>query len=370
MAGPRQRPSKRRIVLPQADQGGDIQISTSGAKIRLTWTTLGVLIVILLAILAVMHYRGNRKGNAPAGSAGRAVIGSVQSDDAAARPADNKPPLVSSAVIIPGQPGADTALGISYSASDPEGDALTLDFRWYVDSVLVQSGSNNSLQPGPYHKGSTVYAEVVPADQYSTGTSFTTSPVVIVNSPPSVSSVTLGSDTAYIGAVLTATAQGRDPDVDEITYTYQWRVNGNPVGKPVRENTFDTSALHKKDIVSVMVDFTDGTASGGPVLSNSVVLQNRKPEITSTAPVALQGRVYSYAVAARDPDGDVLKYRLDRCPEGMTIDPASGQIRWELPKDMMFPGRNEVQVKVTVDDGDGGVASQEFSIILTDVLTY
>jgi hypothetical protein len=369
LAEPRKAPPKRKIVIfKDEDSGSSVQIAGGVAKIRLTGALIVIVLLLVLVAAAVVLLPSKETG--PAGTAAGTIPGTGPADTSAARPADNKPPVISSAVIVPDRPAADTALDVKYSASDPEGDALTMEFRWYVDSNLVQSGPNSSLQPGPFHKGSTVYAEVVPADQYSAGKSFATSPVVIANSPPSVSRVTLGPDTAYIGTVMTATAPGSDPDGDEITYTYQWRVNGNPVGQPVRENTFDTSSLHKKDSVSVMVDFTDGVASGGPVISNSVFLQNRKPEITSTAPLALQGRVYTYAVTARDPDGDVLKYRLERFPDGMTIDPSSGQIRWELPKDIMFPGRNEIKVKVTVDDGDGGTDSQEFSIILTDVLTY
>jgi hypothetical protein len=369
MAGPRQRPPKRKIVIyKEEDSGSSVQISGGVARIRLTWAL--VIIVLLLVLVAIAIVLSPSKEQGPTGTAARTTSVTEQAGTGTTRPAGNMPPVVRSAVIVPESPAADTTLGVSYSASDPEGDALNMEFRWYVDSVLVQSGPNSSLQPGPFHKGSSVYAEVIPADQYSSGNSLATDRVVIANTPPTVSSVKLGPDRAFVGTMVTAAALGTDPDGDEITYTYLWRVNGNPVGKAVRENTFDTSALHKKDSVSVMVDFTDGEASGGPVISNSVVLQNRKPEITSTAPVALQGRVYTYAVVARDPDGDVLKYRLERFPDGMTIDPSSGQIRWELPKDMMFPGRNEIKVKVTVDDGDGGTDSQEFSIILTDVLTY
>jgi hypothetical protein len=368
MAGPRQRPPKRKIVIyKDEDSGSSVQISGRVARIRLTWAL--IVIVLLLVLVAVAIVLPSREKGTE-GTAALTTSTAGPTGNGTTRTAGNMPPLVRSAVIVPELPAADTTLDVSYSASNPEGYDLTVEFRWYVDSVLVQSGSNSPLQPGPFHKGSTVYAEVVPADQYSTGNSFTTAPVVIANTPPSVSSATLGPAMAYIGTVMTVAAQGTDPDGDEITYTYQWRVNGNPVDKPVRENTFDTSALHKKDSVSVMVDFTDGDASGGPIISNSVVLQNRKPEITSVAPVGLQGRVYTYAVVARDPDGDVLKYRLERFPDGMIIDPSSGQIRWELPKDIMFPGRNEIKVKVTVDDGDGGTDSQEFTIILTDVLTY
>jgi len=369
MAGPRQRPPRRKIVIfKDEDSVSSVQIAGRVVKIRLTWAL--IIIVLLLVLAAVAIVLSPSKGKGPAGTAGQAGAGLGPVDHSVVRPTDNKPPVISSAVIVPELPAADSALDIKYYASDPEGDALTMEFRWYVNSNLVQNGPVSSLQPGSFHKGSTVYAEVVPADQYSVGSPFAIRPVVIANSPPTVSLVTLEPDAAYIGTVMTANAQGRDPDGDDITYTYQWRVNGNPVGKPVSENAFDTSALRKKDIVSAMVHFTDGEISGGPIISNGVVLRNRRPEITSTAPVALQGGVYTYPVAARDPDGDPLKFTLERLPQGMTIDPAGGQIYWELPKAVLFTGSNVVSVKVIVDDGDGGTDSQEFAIIVTDALVY
>ena len=46
----------------------------------------------------------------------------------------------------------------------------------------------------------------------------------------------------------------------------------------------------------------------------------------------------------------------------MTIDGSTGFIRWELPKEIAE--RQEVAIKISVDDGDGGTAYQEFSLSL------
>ncbi|NTW65216.1 MAG: hypothetical protein HGB21_02715, partial [Nitrospirae bacterium] len=207
MAGPRQRPPKQKIIIYKDEESGSsVQISGGVAKIRLTWAL--VVIVLLLVLVAVAIVLSPSREQGPAGTAARTTSLTGPAGTGTTRPSDNMPPVVRSAVIVPELPAADTTLNISYFASDLEGDALIMEFRWYVDSVLVQSGSNSSLQPGPFHKGSTVYAEAVPADQYSTGNTFTTAPVVIANTPPLVSSVTLGPDTAYIGTVMTAAALG------------------------------------------------------------------------------------------------------------------------------------------------------------------
>jgi hypothetical protein len=144
-------------------------------------------------------------------------------------------------------------------------------------------------------------------------------------------------------------------------------VNGNPVGAPGDERTFSTAGLRKNDVISATVTYTDGTAGGVPVGSNSIRLQNRSPKIISSAPLEMTTGLYVYQVTAKDPDGDPLTYRLDRFPAGMAIDGSSGLIRWEPAKGQMFTGRNEVAVSVTVDDRDGGTDSQEFTIIITDL---
>jgi len=367
MAVIRKRRIKGRTVLPGEGQIGDVQISSSGATIRLTWKTAGMALLVVLAAIGIVRYSGIM--DRPAGIPHQSAVGAGQADSAVAQPAENKSPVVINAMIEPSSPSVSTVLEVRYDVNDPEGDAVTCDIRWFVDAQVVQEGTSTTLQPGPYRQGSTVYAEVIPADQYSSGTVFTTSPVTIPNTPTSVTAVTLSPETAYLGSIITATPSEIGLDGNSVHFQYQWRVNGSPVGASTGQNVFDTTGLRKRDSISVMVTYSTGQATAGPISSNTLILQNRKPVITSVPQMGLQGGTYLYQVVATDPDGDMLKYRLQKFPDGMAIDP-SGLIRWELPKGVMFTGRNEVKVAVMVEDGDGGTDSQEYSIVLTDVLVY
>jgi hypothetical protein len=87
---------------------------------------------------------------------------------------------------------------------------------------------------------------------------------------------------------------------------------------------------------------------------------NAAPEITSTPPV-VSDEVYTYQVVARDPDKDKLTFSLEKYPPGMTIS-STGLIRWELPKEVAQ--KQEIPVKIKIDDGDGGSAYQEYSLFL------
>jgi hypothetical protein len=93
------------------------------------------------------------------------------------------------------------------------------------------------------------------------------------------------------------------------------------------------------------VIFTNGFESG------------HTPVIVSTPPTTAEiGVLYTYDVDATDLDGDTLVYQLNAAPEGMTIHPASGLVEW------MPSANGEFPVAVTVSDGNGGVAQQQWTI--------
>ncbi|MHB8845273.1 MAG: putative Ig domain-containing protein [Nitrospirota bacterium] len=325
-----------------------------------------VILVAIASVIAVVRYSG-KTGSMDASAPGRAP-GPGQAPGTTAVPQDNNAAVIVNAVIIPPKPTPKTPLSIAQETRNPEGLPLTLAFRWYVDGTLVQEGPSNLLQPGPYRKGSSVHADVTATDQQGGISSMTTPPVEIAGNRPEITTVTLGPENAAAGTELSATLSGTDQNGDPLQYQFQWRVNGNPVGAPGSESTFSTAELKKHDSINVVVASAGSAAGANPVVSNTIILQNRKPKITSTAPSELSGGLYTYQVSANDPDGDALTFRLGRYPAGMTIDASSGLIRWELPRGVMYLGRNEVAASVTVADGDGGEDSQDIAIIFTDLI--
>src|SRR5690606_14650052 len=85
---------------------------------------------------------------------------------------------------------------------------------------------------------------------------------------------------------------------------------------------------------------------------------NNWPPFISSEPVveAMEEEPYRYEVLATDQDGDALTYTLVSAPEGMTIQSDSGVIEW-VPS---VGQQGEAHVVVSVGDGFGGVAQQEF----------
>ena len=71
---------------------------------------------------------------------------------------------------------------------------------------------------------------------------------------------------------------------------------------------------------------------------------------------------YVYDSDATDPDGDTLTYSLTAAPNGMSVDPKLGLIRWGPTAEQI--GTHNVSVQVT--DGRGGLATQSYVVCVLD----
>ncbi|MGE3979273.1 MAG: Ig domain-containing protein, partial [Nitrospira sp.] len=106
---------------------------------------------------------------------------------------------------------------------------------------------------------------------------------------------------------------------------------------------------------------SDPAGSGHSSKSERLALGNSGPTIVSTPPTAAVQDRFDYSVQARDPDGDQLTYYLEMAPPGMVIGSESGHIGWQIPTDQ----QGTFHVKVVAKDERGGLATQEFDLILT-----
>jgi hypothetical protein len=86
-------------------------------------------------------------------------------------------------------------------------------------------------------------------------------------------------------------------------------------------------------------------------LTTTAVVHNVAPVFESAPPDAAAALDYTPVVF--DPGDDALTFSLAG-PEGATLDPASGRVTWAPPEEM------EATFMLTVEDGDGGVATQRW----------
>ncbi len=237
-----------------------------------------------------------------------------------------------------------------------EADASAYRYRWRVNGA--ETGDGGPLLPlAAFRPGDVVVVEVVAPDGAGADAALRSDPVAIANTPPAVGRITIVPAEPKASEELRVEAEGADADGDPVSFTYEWQVNGQPVDGvdgPVLEGRFVRSA----DRIAVIVTPADPFGQGSPRISPLVAVVNRPPEITSRPPAAADGGTYTYQLAATDPDGDALTYRLVEGPAGMRVDAASGLLEW-VPQ--VLPEKRAVVV-LQVEDGKGGRSTQQFVV--------
>jgi len=174
------------------------------------------------------------------------------------------------------------------------------------------------------------------------------------NGPPEIRSVKFVPEIFRPGDSLGAEVTGADPDRDPVTIEYFWQRNGQPAGTGSRLE----GSLKRGDAIILTVTPFDGESRGRSVTLRREI-RNVPPSIEGARNPHLEGNLYTCRIQAADSDGDPLAFSLRDAPAGMSIDKASGIIRWDVPPKV----RGNVPVTVGVTDGNGGEAS--YAMILT-----
>jgi hypothetical protein len=238
--------------------------------------------------------------------------------------------------------------------SDPAG----FQYQWIVNGRPIQDETGPTLTPSMLQRGDRVTVDLVPTRGTVQGTHYQAAPVVVGNSPPVVTNLSI-EQPADPHAPVFAKMDASDADRDEIQFDFRWWRNDKVV-KQGPEITLNTTGFHAKDTLEVEVTPRDQSSVGKPVHSASVYVGNSPPTIVS-APSDLIGRErYEYRVKAVDADGDPLSFLLETAPPGMAIDKETGQLVWQIPPEQLGSHR----VRIVAEDGQGGKAFQEFDVIL------
>ncbi len=272
----------------------------------------------------------------------------------------NQPPVITSARILTDPIPLTGPVAVQVDADDPEREAVSFQYQWYVDNVALPKQTDATLPAELLRRGQAVMVEIVPTDGTQKGQVYRTKSVVVGNTSPKITSVSLTPQTVRPGDKIEAQVEAADPDHDRVDLTYKWLRNEALI-KEGEEPFLDTAGLASGDRVVVEVAAHDPARSGSSLRSDPLVLGNSAPTIVSAPPAPGVPNRFEYSVRAVDPDGDRLTYQLETAPPGMTISEATGLIAWSIPSDQ----QGTFHVKVVARDGRGGMASQEFDLTLT-----
>lgn len=272
---------------------------------------------------------------------------------------DNQPPAVSRASINPPAILLDAPVTVHVVADDPDRDALTFQYRWFVNGLVLEGETASTLSPALLKRGDSVMVEVIPNDGKVSGSVYRTAVATVVNTPPAVSLVSLKPAKPVRGDKLVAEVEATDPDHDQITLTFQWSRNGVVV-QTGDAPTFDTAELGAKDEITLEVTAHDGIAKGKSFRGSPLRLWNAPPQIVSKPTTEVLRDRYEYVVNAVDSEGDPITYRLDIAPPGMTIEPETGRLHWTIAPEL----RGTHRVRIVAEDPQGGTADQDFEITI------
>lgn len=213
---------------------------------------------------------------------------------------------------------------------------------WQVNGAPASSADIDRFDCAGTRKGDTVRAVAV-----VNGREVRSNDVVVGNTPPELTNVTLLPVTTAQGESLAVSASAYDADNDNVTIQYAWTVNDVPAGNGENLNR----VLKRKDWVRVEVVAHDGQAYGNRVVLNQAIA-NHPPVFVEHQNFTFNGGTVVYQARALDADGDQVTYALASPVEGMSIDTASGTVVWKVPAGF----RGEQPVTIVADDGHSGTA--------------
>lgn len=299
---------------------------------------------LFLAISLVLNLSGCSEeiADVPLSSGGREGVAiSIKSGEKSASIGGNI-----SVKIIPPNPNVKNELQAIITGGQ------NVNYRWAKNDNEID-GINASVLKGGFLKGDIVTVKVFTENGEATDS------VVIGNALPIITDVTVTPEYIYSGTDIHVEVKVEDPDYDETNLTYKWFVNDEDV-------SYETGSVLKSDLfergdnVSFQVIPSDGKDDGDVYNSSLMTIPNGVPLFLSSPPSTFKSRTYNYKVRAEDPDGDHLKFRLSEAPDGMVIDPETGEIKWNITED----GEGEHIVEIIAEDDFGGEGFQKYALTI------
>ncbi len=227
----------------------------------------------------------------------------------------NTPPVLNSVALSTLTPTENDTITVTLgAASDDDDDAITFGYAWSVNGAVVST--SDSLPPGRFNKGDSIYVTVTPWDGTDFGAPVTSAAATGTNLAPSISAVSLSPADIYTNDTLSAAVTATDLDGDPIFFSYDWYVDGFPRGSSSSASLSGVAYFDKGQAVYVVVTPTDGVAIGATATSSTVTVLNSAPtapvvEITPSDATEGDDLTCTVTSASTDADGDLVTYSFD-----------------------------------------------------------
>lgn len=220
----------------------------------------------------------------------------------------NRGPVLQAPVVSPDPVFNDSELSCDAVASDPDGEAVSLEYTWenQTRGTMLAGVGTHTLQAGEAAPGDTLTCSVSASDGALEAEASVA--VVVSSRAPVVSEVTITPDAAFNTDTLTCAATATDADGGTPTLGFAWRnvTAGIDLGEGASV-TLSSSTAAPGDEIRCEATATDvgGMSDSGSV---SRMVGNRAPEVsgvTITPAAAYNTSTLSCAAIAADADGEV-----------------------------------------------------------------
>jgi hypothetical protein len=273
------------------------------------------------------------------------------------KPNSNRPPIITSANILPEKPWTDSELNLIIQSTDPDGDPVAYQYQWVKNGKEIMGEKKSVLKNGTFKKGNIIEAKITPSDGKVEGQPYRSPQVRIINSPPEVQEVSIEPKIAHANDRLKAIVTATDKDRDFIYINYKWEKNGSVLSGETGE-VLEQSRFKKGDSIVVIVTPDDREVVGAPKKSQPVIISNSPPVILSSPPTSSEGNMFTYQLKIHDSDDDPVTFFLKKAPKGMEIDKNSGLIRWEIPKE----SKGSHPIEIEAADTESAKSFQRFTL--------
>lgn len=249
---------------------------------------------------------------------------------------------------------ANTVFTLSSQGFEMSGDITGNRVVWYINGnpVSTYEFARFDARAMGARKGDRIQAKAFVGE-----TEVPSQEVTIQNSRPVISNVRLMPETWGPNDQLYVEADAYDLDGDPVSIEYEWTLNDLPAGYSKNISGF----VQRGDEFTVTLRPYDGEVYG-ETLGLVRKVENVPPQLTLHKEFSFDGDMYVYNTVASDVDGDRLSFGLKNAPQGMTIDPSTGQIRWSVPR--TFVGKADYII--TASDGKGGSAEMQMTFTITE----
>jgi len=263
-------------------------------------------------------------------------------------------------------PGTTSTIGASYryaaSAVDPEGDPVSYALARAPEGMTIGTVTG-VIDWTPLVADVGGHEVVVEASDGYGGTARQRFTLQVrdgsVNQAPYFT--TTPPTRAAVGARYSYDAEVLEPDGDAVTFTLANGPSGALIDSVTGALTWDFALLGSYPVEVRAEDGRGGRATQRYTLVVGTPMTN--PTIPrlygSPAAVAAVDRLYFYQPALDNPDvSETVTFTLPTAPSGMTIDATTGRVEWTPTTAQVGTHMVELQA----DDGNGGFASQLWSV--------